>query len=144
MSVSMLSRSITQTLPLIREGRSVKADEGLLFGVTCCAAAFSNLTGLSGMASGVVIYPASAEAATTAGEVRNTLPCPCLPGKLRLPVLTVTSPLPFCPTCPAAQPAHPALETSAPAFLNISINPSARHSLHTSSVAGLSLIHISE
>ncbi len=82
------------------------------------------------------MHPATADAATTSGEARYTLPFPCLPGKFLLPELIVTSPVPFCPTCPAAQPAQPALETRAPAFLNISINPSSRHCFHISSVAG--------
>ena len=40
------------------------------------------------------------DAAISSGEARYTSPLPCLPGKFRLPELTVISPGPFWPTCP--------------------------------------------
>ena len=137
MSVSILSLGISHILPSIM----VIFSSGFLITISFVLASevFScliNKKGFSGILSEVVIQPATADAATTSGDARYILPFPCLPEKFLFPVLIVISPGPFCPTCPAAQPAHPAFETRAPAFLKISISPSFRHCFQISSVAG--------
>ncbi len=134
MSVSISSFWITQALPV----NSTGVDSGCFFSFFSpkLAPLGLNSAGLSGRSLGIVINPATAEAATTAGEARNTSPLPCLPAKFRLPVLITISSRPFCPTCPEAHPAQPALETRAPASLNIFIRPSSRACCQMASVEG--------
>jgi len=98
MSVSMLSGRITQMRPRRTVGL---LSESVVVSTAASAVASAeadpspNNTGAEGRVSGVAITPATADAATTAGEARYTSPLPCLPAKFRLPVLTVTSPGPF-------------------------------------------------
>jgi len=95
---------------LISTGRSDVFSDSIVRFETDSTFSIILFSGVPGIKSGVVINPAMADAATTTGEDRYTSPCPCFPGKLRFPVLMVTSPGPFCPTCPAAHPAQPAVD----------------------------------